>query len=85
MIVFQVMDDGIGMDEAKVETLLTSSGGNQSRNSVGIANVHQRIQLYFGANYGLSYTSEPGAGTCVKLLIPAIHAEERREKEGDMP
>lgn len=85
MIVFQVMDDGIGMDEAKVETLLTSSGGNQSRNSVGIANVHQRIQLYFGADYGLSYTSEPGAGTCVKLLIPAIHAEERREKEGDMP
>lgn len=85
MIVFQVMDDGIGMDEAKVETLLTSSGGNQSRNSVGITNVHQRIQLYFGADYGLSYTSEPGAGTCVKLLIPAIHAEERREKEGDMP
>lgn len=85
VIVFQVMDDGIGMEQAKVEILLTSDGGNQSRNSVGIANVHQRIQLYFGADYGLSYTSEPGAGTCVKVLIPAVHLDEREEKEGERP
>ncbi|OME95164.1 MULTISPECIES: cache domain-containing sensor histidine kinase [Paenibacillus] len=84
-IEFQVRDDGIGMDQSKVETLLTSKEGNPSRNSVGIANVHQRIQLYFGAEYGLSYTSEPGSGTCVKVLIPAVHPEEWRSLEGDVP
>lgn len=82
---FQVMDDGIGMDRSKVETLLISTGSQHSRNSVGIANVHQRIQLYFGAEYGLSYTSEPGAGTIVTLLIPAIHPDEWRSMEGDVP
>ncbi|MGE7822697.1 cache domain-containing sensor histidine kinase [Paenibacillus sp. NPDC093718] len=82
---FQVMDDGIGMDRSKVETLLISTGSQHSRNSVGIANVHQRIQLYFGAEYGLSYTSEPGAGTNVKVLIPAVHPDEWRSMEGDVP
>lgn len=82
---FQVMDDGIGMDRSKVETLLISTGSKHSRNSVGIANVHQRIQLYFGAEYGLSYTSEPGAGTNVKVLIPAVHPDEWRSLEEDMP
>lgn len=82
---FQVMDDGIGMDRSKVETLLISTGSQHSRNSVGIANVHQRIQLYFGAEYGLSYTSEPGAGTNVTVLIPAVHPDEWRSLEGDVP
>lgn len=82
---FQVMDDGIGMDRSKVETLLISTGSQHSRNSVGIANVHQRIQLYFGAEYGLSYTSEPGAGTNVTVLIPAVHPDEWRSMEGDVP
>lgn len=82
---FQVMDDGIGMDRSKVETLLISTGSKHSRNSVGIANVHQRIQLYFGAEYGLSYTSEPGAGTNVTVLIPAVHPDEWRSMEGDVP
>ncbi|WP_194543377.1 cache domain-containing sensor histidine kinase [Paenibacillus sp. JZ16] len=82
---FQVMDDGIGMDRSKVETLLISTGSQHSRNSVGIANVHQRIQLYFGAEYGLRYTSEPGAGTNVTVLIPAVHPDEWRSMEGDVP
>ncbi|MEC0202888.1 ATP-binding protein [Paenibacillus lautus] len=83
-IEFQVKDDGIGMDQSKVETLLTSTSGKQSRNSVGIANVHQRIQLYFGAEFGLSYTSVPGSGTNVKLVIPAVHPDEWRSLEGDV-
>ncbi|OIB02900.1 C50 carotenoid epsilon cyclase [Paenibacillus sp. LC231] len=82
---FQVMDDGIGMDRSKVETLLISTGSQHSRNSVGIANVHQRIQLYFGAEYGLSYTSEPGAGTIVTVLIPAVHPDEWRSMKGEVP
>jgi two-component system, sensor histidine kinase YesM len=84
-IEFQVKDDGIGMDRSKVETLLTSKEGTPSRNSVGIANVHQRIQLYFGAEYGLSYTSEPGSGTCVKVLIPAVHPDKWLSLEGEAP
>ena len=65
-----------------METLLTSKEGTRSRNSVGIANVHQRIQLYFGTEYGLSYASVPGSGTSVTLVIPAVHADEWQRAEG---
>lgn len=75
-IMLRVADDGIGMAPDKLSKLLTAPGKERSKTSVGIANVHQRIQLYFGHEYGLSYESEPGAGTTVNVTIPAIRVEE---------
>ncbi|GAE05050.1 histidine kinase [Paenibacillus sp. JCM 10914] len=82
---FRVIDDGVGMAEEKVASLLTSPGGQSSRSSVGIANVHQRIQLYFGVEYGLHYESELGAGTVVHIVIPAVQAGEWKNREDDQP
>lgn len=36
----------------------------------GVRNIHQRLQLHFGKEYGLSYTARPEGGTAVSLLIP---------------
>lgn len=80
-IELRVTDDGIGMDANTLRNILSSSQSNPSRAGVGIANVHQRIQLYFGMNYGLSYESELNEGTTAIVTIPAIHLDERDNKE----
>ncbi|MNI51300.1 hypothetical protein D3C73_1060190 [compost metagenome] len=47
--------------------------GHRSRQSIGIKNVHSRIALYYGAEFGLSIDSEPAAGTSITLTLPAKH------------
>ncbi|RTE11129.1 sensor histidine kinase [Paenibacillus whitsoniae] len=39
--------------------------------SIGLLNVHNRIQMVFGQQYGLSVQSEWGAGTKVTIRMPA--------------
>ena len=48
-------------------------------------NVHQRIQLTFGRQYGLTIQSEPDEGTLVRIHLPALDEEESRpyRKEAD--
>ena len=42
---------------------------------VGALNVQDRIRLYFGPDYGLSYESRAGLGTTATLRIPVMPAE----------
>jgi two-component system sensor histidine kinase YesM len=39
--------------------------------SYGIQNVNERIKLYYGAEYGLSYDINKGI-TVAKIIIPAV-------------
>lgn len=41
---------------------------------IGLINVHNRIQMVFGAQYGLSVESAPGQGTAVTLTMPDTDA-----------
>lgn len=69
-----VEDDGVGMDAetlAAVRARLQQAASRGSR-SVGLANVHHRLQLYCGAAYGLAVASEPGAGTRVTIRLPQV-------------
>ena len=65
----RVMDDGAGMDSGTLEHVMdgtiTSTGSGY-----GIRNVHARLQLMFGEEYGLSYESREGEGTCVTIRFP---------------
>ena len=67
-----VADNGLGMTEDKVETILTgkSSSGNGRGSGIGVKNVNERIKLYFGEAYGLSIDSEPDEGTKVTIHLP---------------
>lgn len=72
-LVLRVQDNGIGMDEQTIRTVL--SGGQPPRkgfHSIGVRNVEERIQYYFGKQYGLSIQSLPGEGTTVEIRLPAI-------------
>lgn len=65
LLIFKVMDNGCGMSEAQCETILTSE-----TSGYGIHNVHHRVQLHYGAEYGLRYSSTQGRGTCATLTLP---------------
>jgi two-component system sensor histidine kinase YesM len=65
-----VEDNGNGMDEEKLAKLLTQQYEGEAGKGVGVGNVHGRLKLYFGAQYGLSYTSKPGEGTTVTIRLP---------------
>ncbi|MDD9268397.1 sensor histidine kinase [Paenibacillus sp. GCM10023248] len=43
--------------------------------SIGLLNVHNRIQMVFGPQYGLSVQSELGAGTKVTIRMPSSSAK----------
>lgn len=63
-IVFKVMDNGCGMSDDECLQILTKDS-----QGYGIKNVHQRIQLYYGMEYGLTFHSTKGMGTYVLLRI----------------
>jgi len=76
-IVFIVRDNGIGMNQARLEQIQRVLNGEKdvSINSTagfGIVNVNERIKLNFGSEYGLSVKSEYGVGSEFTLCIPAI-------------
>jgi two-component system, sensor histidine kinase YesM len=43
-----------------------------SDNGVGVRNVQERIHVYFGLEYGVSFESTPGTGTVATVRIPVI-------------
>ena len=73
-IVFCVQDNGVGMTPEQVESILRRDPGNHT--GIGIKNVNDRLQIYFGRQYGLHITSEPDVGTTVEIRMPQI-------REGD--
>jgi two-component system sensor histidine kinase YesM len=80
-LLIRVHDDGIGMEEEAVSKLLTQLGmdykvpkTNESRDSIGLKNVHDRIRYRYGAPYGISIESTPGKGSVIVLLLPLIYS-----------
>ena len=62
-----IEDNGVGMSEDLINTILRD---DRLRKSIGLSNVHQRLQTIYGAQYGLKISSCPGKGTVVSIFIP---------------
>lgn len=73
-IVFEIKDDGVGMDNNVLDAV-TSVHPKRSK-GYGAGNVNERIKIFYGEQYGLTYTSTPGEGTEVRIIIPAIPNEQ---------
>ena len=58
------------MTPEQVESILRRDPGNHT--GIGIKNVNDRLQIYFGRQYGLHITSEPDVGTTVEIRMPQI-------------
>lgn len=80
-LILMISDNGKGIPEEELEKLnarihssdLSLIETDSGTHSTGIAlpNIHKRIQLLFGEEYGVSVYSTPGQGTDVEILIPA--------------
>lgn len=62
----QIIDDGVGMDEEKVKTILTKQATVKS--GIGLINTNKRFLRMYGE--GLHIQSRLGKGTTVTLKIP---------------
>lgn len=69
-----VRDGGKGMDAETLDRLRQSLDHSHQkdshRKSIGLSNIHSRIQLLYGRQYGLSVESVENQGTTVKIRIP---------------
>jgi len=62
-----VEDDGVGIPEAKLATLL--------EHGIGVSNVNERLKVLFGNQYRMWIDSQPDKGTCVQIEIPELQTD----------
>ena len=62
-----VEDDGVGIPEARLATVL--------EHGIGMGNVNERLRVLFGSEYGMWIDSRPGEGTCVRIESPELKTE----------
>jgi CheY-like chemotaxis protein len=70
----EVRDNGRGMREEEIASLNRSleEGG---RDSHGVGNVHRRVVLICGSEYGLQYSQNAEGGLLVTIHLPAVMDE----------
>jgi two-component system sensor histidine kinase YesM len=72
LVKLSVTDNGIGMSEETLSKLLREDDLD-NLHGYGIKNIDNRIKLFYGYEYGLSFSSEPNEGTTVNIVFPAYH------------
>lgn len=74
-IYIKVSDDGIGIKENELPFILSTKRVKSNSTSFkgsgyGIRNINERLKLYYGDDFGLSFTSIYEKGTTVTIKIP---------------
>ena len=73
-MVFEVEDNGVGMTKEQCDSILQKEPGESA--GIGIKNVNDRIQIYFGESYGIQIESELDEGTTVRIRMPKLERED---------
>ena len=76
-----VMDNGQGMEKEQIlhlQEILNKEAsftelGHRNKQSIGLKNIHSRIELYYGRGYGLSVTSSYGEWTNIRIKLPILN------------
>ena len=70
------------MEKAELEQLRKeiTQPCQETEKGFGLANVNERIKMYFGAEYGMQIDSEKGKGTTCVITIPAIRIDEKQSE-----
>lgn len=70
-IYLEIVDNGVGMDTIQVDNLKYKRGKKTEHfTGIGVNNVDDRIQLIYGAGYGVRIVSEKGNGTKISIVLP---------------
>lgn len=78
-VFIQVSDNGLGIPEEKLEELF-SKGYREKGSAFGLFNIQQRLQIYFGKEYGLTVESKLSQGTKATVCIPVDFKREEDRK-----
>lgn len=70
-----VEDNGVGISRQRMSELLNDSG-TEKGDSIGLSNIHSRMQMLYGKEFGVTIESEEGQGTKVSLHIPRRKMDE---------
>ena len=72
-ILIRIKDDGVGIPPHVLSNILKEDCPHRG-SGYGVKNVNDRIQLFYGERYGLSYESSQPGGTQVTIRIPAVRS-----------
>ena len=87
-LILTISDNGKGIDGQKLKELNSriqsddveldeGEKRNQRNTGITLPNIHKRIQLLFGDEYGVNVYSTAGQGTDVEITIPANYKNDR--------
>lgn len=78
VLVLQVTDDGAGIEKERLMRINRVLQGYEDesliigKNGIGIVNVHKRLQMNYGVEYGIVLESREGVCTQVKVVMPNV-------------
>ncbi len=71
-IKIEVFDDGVGMTENQIRSVLNPPSKDKKSTDFGLHNVDSRLKLLYGNNYGIIIESKVGEYTKVIVKLPAV-------------
>lgn len=91
-LILTISDNGGGIESAALKKLnerihssnmrLEDGNTKQQRNTgIALPNIHKRIQLLFGEEYGVNVYSTIGQGTDVEITVPVNYRREEEDEE----
>ncbi|MFT5871571.1 MAG: two-component system sensor histidine kinase YesM [Clostridium sp.] len=69
-LLYEICDNGLGIEPEKLKQLLEYKEKDNTGSGIGVKNVHERIQLSYGMEFGLEIQSEIEEGTTIKIWLP---------------
>ncbi len=96
LLFLTISDNGKGMERKKLDALnerITSTDkgaedtqkpreGRHRNTGIALPNIHRRIQILFGEEYGIHVYSTVGQGTDVEIIMPADYHPPRQDTQG---
>ncbi len=72
-LIFVVKDNGVGLTVRSLDEIARETAKADRLSGIGIQNIHQRIQMEFGDQYGLNIESILGEFTKVTVKMPLVY------------
>lgn len=79
-LVIEIIDNGVGMEQEQFDSILALLKCEKNSSAhIGLFNVHRRIQLMYGTEYGLEMRPGQISGISVSLVLPINRSDENVE------
>lgn len=71
----RIEDNGCGMSAEKLQHIMDTLTSNKKEKGIGIANIYQRLHLFYGEDVLFEIRSQEEEGTQIRIVIPDYIAE----------